>query len=150
MKLFKRIACHFNHHSFDGCTCVVCGKERDAEHKWNGCKCSVCGKKRDTEHNWDGCKCSVCGKTRNTGHLYGKGCTCLICKSEDPSRHEWNGCVCSRCGKTRHEWKETSRDTREYFPEGVDPCLENMCLLIIEETIHYTCQHCGEEKIIET
>ena len=53
--------------------------------------------------------------------------------------------VCPRGG--RHEWELVSEWSEMEFPEGVDGCLENMCLL--EETWHkrYRCTKCGEEYV---
>lgn len=47
-------------------------------HKWEGCVCIKCGTQRDANHRWEGCKCLQCGKTRDIGHII-KGGRCDIC-----------------------------------------------------------------------
>jgi hypothetical protein len=43
--------------------CSVCQKTRPNAHSWNGCKCKKCGKDRDEQHDWfSSCECSVCGR----------------------------------------------------------------------------------------
>ncbi len=114
--------CRKGSHVWNGCICMVCGT---TNHVWDGCKCTRCGKTRDEGHSWDGCKCTRCGKNRDEGHL-------------------WDGCKCIRCGQAHHEWELTGTDSEEYWPEGVDPCTENLCFLQIRTRRHYKCTRCGE------
>ena len=51
-----------------GQVCSSCGYKEAAEHTWNGCTCTVCGETRDNAHLWfrEGCtlRCRVCGNTK--------------------------------------------------------------------------------------
>lgn len=98
-------------------------------HSWNGCRCSLCGKQRDQDHNWDQCVCTVCGRTR---HEYkeisreaveGGGCKwslsdpCIgpYCGTPCDSYYEGREgsyiitMKCERCGSTYTE-KRTAND----------------------------------------
>ena len=66
-------------HRWNGCTCRVCGSQRNAKHEWDGCKCRSCGVTRDVDDDWDHCTCRTCAKCRN-------------------SDHDWDGCKCRKCG----------------------------------------------------
>ena len=59
------VFCKFGIHSWNDCTCRLCGKVRDTDHRWTKCKCVACGKTRDSEHDWSGCACRLCGKVRD-------------------------------------------------------------------------------------
>lgn len=98
-------------------------------HSWNGCKCTECGKERDQLHDWskDCEKCSICGKIeknivignicRTCGNKIGKTYRepfkpyCYTCKKIVYSYHTFkNDCeVCSTCGKlsgNNHNWSK--------------------------------------------
>lgn len=80
-------------------------------HSWNGCKCSECGKNRDEQHVWRGCKCAKCGETRDEQHDWSLDCEkCSKCGKQSDYHHVWNGCICNQCGKVRNEFHDWAKD----------------------------------------
>jgi hypothetical protein len=106
--------CTLGFHSWRGCTCTRCKKNRGIEHAWDGCKCAECGQTRDAEHVWQDCTCLRCSKTRDSGHVW-QGCKCSRCAKIRDAEHAWNGCKCTKCGATRdveHAWSGDLKCTR--------------------------------------
>lgn len=110
------------YHSWDGCTCMVCGLVRDREHDWTDsciCKCGKIAPYFHISHKYrlSDCKCEVCnGKAGpywphhefidmdDNGELI-ETCRCRKCgqftPTEQTEHHKWgcNGesCICLRC-----------------------------------------------------
>lgn len=104
----------------------------------------------DTRRVWPGTagreptafRCEQCG--RQEDHEF--GVPRVTVREGNPQFYEPTGAqpACPRGGK--HEWELVQEWTETEFPEGVDSCLENMCLM---EEAHYQvhrCVRCGEEK----
>ena len=114
------LRCTLGRHSWSGCKCARCGKERDGEHNWAAdCdRCSRCGATRENAHNWrDDCEfCSKCGATRENVHDWSTDCNrCSKCGKTREVKHHWIGCKCTRCARTRaegHDWQNCGRCAR--------------------------------------
>lgn len=94
--------------------CRICGQIRLIEHSWNGCKCTVCGKERDEGHQWavneKACfqTCKICGKFKAIPHRYQPIpgiCRekCIVCGDERRIDHVFDNGVCKRCNLTENE-----------------------------------------------
>ena len=96
--------CKLGFHSWNGCKCIECGKERDQYHDWSeDCeKCSRCGKIRmGNYHDWwiDCEKCAKCGKSRENHHNWSKDCEkCSKCRVTRKNQHDWSE-DCEKCSK---------------------------------------------------
>jgi uncharacterized protein (TIGR02145 family) len=95
--------CKIGFHSWEGCTCKICGKVRDNQHDLSrDCEeCSKCGKKLENQHNWseDCDKCSACGKVRENKHSWLKDCEkCSKCGKIRSGYHQVVNGICQICG----------------------------------------------------
>ena len=144
---FHGVMCPVHQWEDGGCTCRICGTTRDLNHRWNHCTCEKCGAVRKDEHVWNGCVCSICGKQRDETHDW-DGCVCRICGKQRDEAHDWDAtaCVCARCGKEDHDWELINETCSEELPDGISPCLENMCFIETVYTREYRCKKCGTER----
>lgn len=98
--------CNLGLHSWAGCKCDRCGKQRDSHHDWSRskCKCRLCGAVRESQHDWSNskCKCKLCGTIRESQHDWTKDCcVCASCSSKRAVNHTYKGLKCTTCGKSR-------------------------------------------------
>jgi hypothetical protein len=123
--------CFLGMHSWEGCKCSACGKQRNLEHLWRNCTCTKCGKVQDADHIWDGCKCSNCGKIRDTEHEW-DGCKCTKCGRIRELGHIVVNCQCTKCGNIKHEWincrcvKCGEENMEQYVKELLDYVKESL------------------------
>jgi uncharacterized protein (TIGR02145 family) len=97
--------CKIGLHTWDGCTCTVCGKIRDKEHDFSK-DCSICARCgrvfSDDQHDWsEDCeKCAKCGKTRENQHSWARDCEkCSKCGKVRPNMHHFKDGICQVCGQ---------------------------------------------------
>ena len=97
--------CTIGFHTWDGCTCSICGKIRNAEHDLSAdcSKCSKCGSiLSDDLHDWseDCDHCAKCGKTRENQHSWQKDCEkCSECGKVRSNMHHYKDGICEVCGQ---------------------------------------------------
>jgi hypothetical protein len=94
------LLCLIGKHTWGGCKCNQCGKNREIDHKWmeENCNiCRVCKKVRRDGHDWDGCKCRRCSTSRDVGHDW-DGCKCQRCGAVQEKGHALAGTTCTKCG----------------------------------------------------
>lgn len=88
--------------------------------------------------------CEACGRQED----YDFGVPRVEYREGDPLFVEPKGKqpVCPQGGK--HEWEALDSWTEQEWPEGVDPCTEN--LMFLEEVRHerLRCTKCGDEKVV--
>ena len=126
--------CILGLHSWDGCTCMTCGRHRASGHAWidGGRPASLTRTKSELLTRVAACG-ELCGRcyTRRfvpeSDHLWNECGVCLRCgkrREVGDEHHHWGDCACTRCGQPRlsqvdiHAWGEWQRGRSEWRTDG--------------------------------